>query len=47
MRKTKTLNIEFADGTQNLPSSIKVKCNVTGNTNANNTCVSFIRLGDT
>lgn len=32
MRKTKTLNIEFADGTQNLPSSIKVKCNVTGNT---------------
>jgi len=31
MRKTKTLTVEFDDGTQELPSSIKVKCNVTGN----------------
>ena len=31
MRKQKILNVEFADGDQQLPSSVKVKCTVTGN----------------
>jgi|SaaInlStandDraft_2_1057019.scaffolds.fasta_scaffold113205_2 hypothetical protein len=31
MRKKKIITVTFKDGVQRLPSSVKVKCNITGN----------------
>ena len=31
MRKKKIITVTFKDGIQHLPSSVKVKCNITGN----------------